>query len=83
MSFLGNYEDGSSSYPIHYYPQGPYGPYLQCNNKNYTIPSFYYDKSQIDLKSACKIIKNRDEWLAKKAESKRCNDSICDEKISQ
>lgn len=65
MINLGNFEGTNNV--IHYYPEGKYGPFLQYNNKNYTIPSFYYDKAGISFEAAMKIIKNRDEWLAKKA----------------
>lgn len=65
MINLGNFEDTENV--IHFYQEGQYGPYLQYKNRNYTIPSFYYDKTNITLKDAMKIIRNRDEWVAKKA----------------
>ena len=64
MIDLGNFEDTENV--IHLYQEGQYGPYLKYKNRNYTIPSFYYDKTNITLKDAMKIIKNRDDYLAKK-----------------
>ncbi len=65
MINLGNFEGTNNV--IHYFPEGKYGPFLSYLDKLYTIPSFYYDKTGITYKDAMKIIKNRDEWLAKKA----------------
>lgn len=65
MINLGNFE-GTDEVIQYYIEGGKYGPYLKYKEKNYSIPCFY-GKEAIDLKAAMKIIKNRDEWLAKRA----------------